>query len=384
MRIAVLQGHSENNVLTGFSEKLNLAFLELGCCSVMYDLRSEIKENARHIVRGSYDLVVSFNAMLSEFPVGQAAEAKSLAKAVGRSFLAWFVDDTLYHANRILALPNEGQILTPSRGHELFVRKLGNLSSVQQLLAGTTIREFDPYIPFEDREFDILIAGSWMGNPEPFWEQIKDPNLASLFRDLANSLETTAIPNVFERVLRELGNVGIEEVNLNELYPHFIGLHLFIRKWNRLRTVKKVAEQDNLKIAVIGKGWDASLLKYANVIHFDSVSHGDIKRLYRKSRFVICPNTENGACERVFDALEVGAIPIAEKCSSLGDIPALGDFIIFHDPHSNTDSKYLLDQVNNWHDYNLIARCAQEHVRKHETWLNRAQKLLTIATHETI
>jgi hypothetical protein len=223
-----------------------------------------------------------------------------------------------------------------------------------------------------------------MGNPEPFWEQIKDPNLASLFRDLANSLETTAIQNVFERVLRELGNNGIEEVNLNELYPHLIGLHLFIRKWNRLHTVKKVAEQKNLKIAVVGKGWDAPLLRYSNIIYFDSVTHEDIKKLYRKSRFVICPNTENGACERVFDALEVGAIPIAEKCNSLGEIPALGDFIIFHDPHSNTDSQYLLNQVNNWHDYTLLGKCAQEHVRKHETWLNRAQTLLAISTHETI
>lgn len=376
MKVAVLQGLSENSVLTGFSEQLALAFADLGHSTVKYDLRNEVKESAREILQSSYDLIISFNAMLSGFQVDNNAEPTSLAKAVGSSFLAWFVDDTLYHANRILALPQEATILTPSKSHELFVRKLGNRSPIHQLLAGTTINHDDYKSSFEERDFDVLVAGSWMGAPEPFWEEIKDPSLSSLFEELARSLESSAIPNVFESVLRELGNNGIKDVDLVELYPHLIELHLYVRRWNRLSTVKKITKYTSLKIAVVGTGWETSLRGYDNVIHLDPVCHENIKKLYRTSRFIICPNTENGACERIFDALEVGAIPIAEKCKNLSENPSLGDFIIFHDAHSDADSEYLFEQVNNCRNYELIGRHAQAHVREHETWLNRAHEIL--------
>jgi hypothetical protein len=309
VKIAVLQGKSENNVLTGFSESLSSSFDGLGYQTTLVDLRTEPKTGADAILRGSYDVTVSFNAMLSGYQVTQDSKPVPLSKAFGGVFVSWFVDDTLYHANRILALQHNSVILTPSSSHELFIRKLGCKSPVHQLLAGTTVTSDAEVLAFREREFDVIIAGSWMGDPEPFWENIEDPILARIFEGLAQTLRIKSAPRIFESVLRELGNNGISEIDLNEMYPYLLQLHLFTRKASRLEIVERISRFGKLRIAVVGNGWESSLRAHANIVDLPPTRYIDLKRLYRKARFVVCPNTENGACERVFDALEVGSIP---------------------------------------------------------------------------
>gem|GEM_PF-6444940 len=378
MKLAVIKGQSTNNVLSRFSDNLSLALNNLNIDCSLVDFTSDSQLALRSLLDQSFDYVISFNGMLSEAKVNIAGADKSLLEFVSGRFVAWFVDDTIYHLHRLTVMPKGTMIITPSEHHANICKSIGKRFVYSQLLAATE-KITDRYrVPELVREFDVVFAGSWMGLPGKLGERISDPKQRKFIRELYTLLTRQDFPKLFDTYTRQLERLRSPKLELAEIYPHLVDLHYHVRKVRRIQSLESLARYPELRLAVIGEGWRDHLSGYKNVSFMEDVSHEQIKSHYSRGRYVLCPNTENGACERIFDSLGVGSVPIVEPSSHFAEGEQISSLLRVLRPST---SKSLVQEIllmRDAHMFALSSKRSENFAGEFCSWESRATQLLKI------
>jgi spore maturation protein CgeB len=127
-----------------------------------------------------------------------------------------------------------------------------------------------------------------------------------------------------------------------------------------------------LRIALVGRGWQSYFGMRDNVTYFDAMTHREITKLYQDTKVVVNVNAVNGASERLFDAIDSGAMVYSEFSMMLYDMFGSGNGVLFHNINAQESSITLLTNIIKRNETESWALSAKESVRSAHTWKHRA------------
>jgi hypothetical protein len=373
MKVLLLKGHSRNDVLRVFVDRLSQAFLSIEAVAVdviNLPVFSSHKLNDVIELLSGYDAIISFNAIQADCSVEHNGQTDYLFNILKTKHICWMVDDIVYHLARLQA-PNPNRItLCTSEQHIQTANALG-LDGVwlQRLAAGDLCTEIKPHAA---RQYDVAIAVSWMGKPEKFWLHFES-NIQQAIEDTLICLDHTIICNafpIFSKKIREL-NLCLTDKTLQYLLSE---IHSYIRKRDRQAIIDRIIES-GISVALIGSGWTDLCFKRSNVTTFDDVHYSEIGAIYQEARIVVNLNAENGACERVFDGIESGAMIFSDFSNALYQIFSHDNGVLFYQKHRSEESIQALLHILAQGKTETLARKAQVVVSNGQTWKHRATEL---------
>jgi hypothetical protein len=370
MKILFLKGSSRNNVLRIFSDRLANEFSELDGVKVeLIDMMPFVGTQVNNLIDlfSPYDVIISFNAIHADTLVTHGGKSDFLFNFLSAKHVCWMVDDVVYHLARLQS-PNPNRItLCTSEQHIRTAQSLQFDGLFIQSLAGGTINIATK--PHAERAFDVAIAASWMGNPESFWQGYES-SLQQAIEETINCLEQAVICNAFPIFTKKLSllNLMLTDKTLQFILSE---IHSYIRKKDRIAIINQLIDS-GVSVALIGSGWTASCYEKNNVTIFEDVHYTDIKQLYENAKVVVNLNAENGACERVFDGIESGAMIFSDFSNALYQIFSHDNGVLFYQKFKANESIQLLLGILERGETECLASKAQAVVVSGYTWKHKA------------
>ena len=300
--------------------------------------KSEVESDqvAHSLIYGNFDLVITFNGMLSEICL-QSGE--NVLEASGATIVVFMVDDPVYHYPRLVVPIKKRIFLCPNPLHLQYLESIKAVGYKHLMLCGSEKYE-DNVLDFKNRENRVVLAMSWMGYPQPFWEKISDRYLSQLISDTVSTLSLQNEPRpfeVFESCCQKLSEIGHFELVPDE-YISFIlsNIVTYIRQYNRIQLISRL-KKSKIPLNLIGRVWESECEGANNIRLFSEVSYLDLKRFYRESRVVININASNGGCERAFLAAAGGAAVLSEFNVKYAQQTGDGEGVTFCNLQSDSD-----------------------------------------------
>lgn len=376
MYFIIIKPESTNDVLGSFAANLHNSFLNNGVESIIIDGTKSIELN--HLIyitnlnKNKKCVIVSFNGALGDIYIG--ANNINFLSSLNCLNIAWMVDDVVYHYNRLKNSSNNKIIICTSKNHWNSLDSMGS-SAVNLLgLAGTSSNSIN-LKPFKERDFDIIIPASWMGEPLNFWEKIDDTTTKKIVLDCIEILKLSNDLNYFSAFNSACINNNINPTFDSSFFNAISLIQNYIRSYERKKIIFDFIFS-NKKIGLIGSGWNKLFCSYKNIVFLNDVKHSDIKNHYSNSKFVLNFNSENGSCERLFDALSVGCGVITASNDILKKYFSYLNGVVFYDRTINSSAVnnfiYAYNDIN--FEYNI--KLGYEYVLKNHTWDNRAISLV--------
>lgn len=368
MRLIVLKGSSDNNVLREFADSTAEGLVQCGNSVDLVDLIGEdplTKFNSL-INQDSVDGIVSFNGILGDV----------IPAEFRIPFLAWLVDSPHYHFKRIVNNKGQRHTLCPSNHHLNFIKQAKVNTSSSVMLAGA--RNYKNKLKDQcDRKHTLLVAASWMGEPQKFWESLPNEIAKKVSINAVEILDSDPMVDVFA-ALRKAAEIAGIKFEFNDSWMYLATeVQSFIRKKDRLEHVKALA-QTGIPLTIVGNGWEQVLDGRKNISFVNSINNDQITDYYADAKIVLNLNASNGACERLFDAMVTGACVISDESSTLRQYFKDGKDLRFFDRRKRSSLVNSVEYVlNNNKFINMSAR-AKDIVIKEHMWINRANAISEI------
>ena len=326
MKILILRGDSNNNVLTHMGAALNDGFAALGVQAELYTPTREtgVVGVFRKLLETRAEAVLSFGGGGGDWTT-QSGE--SIYDAAGCAFVGWHVDHPSYNVERLLTPVARRSFISACPAHLRFASALGSPAAGRLLLPGVDTC-IEATAPLEARPFNLVAALSWIGEPKVWWNEARGTPAHALVEGVVG--RALADPQVdllaaFETTRAEL---GIELPIDRPLCKMIADIGLFVRQYDRCRLVQALAEAQTPWV-LCGSGWRDWLGDRPHVVFADSLDYLDLAQLYRQARVVVSVNAANGASERVMMAMAAGAAVISDYSPYL--VETLGDAVSIYD-----------------------------------------------------
>ena len=318
MNILILQPcESAYAVLTDLSSKLFHAMSTLNTHRVIMHMpdKSDHIPVALKKIHGlieQYDVthIFGFNGISLDLTLNKAHE--------DIQHFGWLVDYPVHHVNRLNSPIHNKVIFSANPQHAYYISSMTSSAYAGALSLGATCPETEIRFPIYQRPFDVVFIGSWMGEPEPLWEKSTDAAVKRIAGEaLAHLLEDDSA-DVFLVLKKKFHQYGISIERNSQLMNTLIWyLDMYMRKYLRLKMMRSIV-QSGLKTLVVGSGWSDHF--HGDQLYFhDPVNNEFINEIYKNCKIAICLNSNNGGCERAFQALasgcsvfSFGGVPIAQ------------------------------------------------------------------------
>jgi len=262
-------------------------------------------------------------------------------------YFGWLVDYPVYHISRLNSCYPSKNIFTSNPLHSHFIQTMTQSTHSGTMHLGVSDFEHRTSYPIHLRPFDVVFIGSWMNFPEKPWEESNDVLVKKLTKETLDILLMDDAVDVFLVLEKKFKYYGIDlnqNTNLMSTLVRF--LDMYLRKYLRLKMMKAIV-QSGLKTLIVGTGWSEHFS--GDQLYFHEPVHNHfIGEIYKNCKIAICLNSNNGACERAYQA-------IASGCSvfSFGGVPienlALENTGIRVVPSSNTETE-IASQLIHWRD----------------------------------
>ena len=366
---------SAYDVLIDFSDQLFNAVHEMNPSTFQYQItrgqtmEEVLKELQEICHRCDISHVISFNA------AGQ--DIFKFLQADHMKFVGWLVDYPNYHFERLNSSLKSKYVLGANPNHGHCIQDLTSSQYAGVLTLG--ISDIGKNIftrKMNDRDFDVVFVGSWMGFPEKFWGKINDPLIQKITKETLDLLHADDCADPYLILKNAFIQHGLDIPKhrdlLNKLLWH---INTFNRKYSQLKMMNAVA-QSGLKALIVGDGW-SDHFALPHLYFHEPVPNHLIGKIYEQSKIVIGLNSNNGGCERALQALSSG-------CSvfSFGGIPIENFAKDTHRVHlSNSwDSEEIIAQklretlVHTMDSRNLALDIT--HFQEKHSWANASAQLL--------
>jgi hypothetical protein len=377
LKLLLLKAGSNNNVLRVFIDKLShhLSLIDAVNATVL-DLLAHPKALTIAFC-SQFDAVISFNAVGTNFTEVVKGQEVNVFNYLSLKHLCWMVDDPVYHFSRLLE-PNPHRItLFTSELHIRTAEDFQFAGRFGQALGAGSIRQTVKAHAL--RTYDIAIAASWMGEPEPFWLDY-EASLQNIVLSVIEQVKQSPICNAYPFLKAALfaEDLWLSETGLFEYV--LTDIHSYMRKLDRLAIIRKLVDS-GLSVALIGTGWKPIFSTKSNVTYFEDTNYSDIKKIYEDARVVVNLNAENGACERVFDGIESGAMIFSDFSNALYRAFSHDQGVMFYQKHKADESISGLLRIIEQNETQGFADQAQQVVLAGHTWQYRAQALYELLQH---
>jgi len=340
MNIAIIKGESSYGTLRCLADEICREALILGHSTMVCDFlgKSDYQSDqiAHSLIHGNFDLIITFNGMLSEVAL---KSGENVLDASGAVVIVFMVDDPTYHYPRLIVPIKKRIFLCPNSSHLKYLDSIKVPNRKSLMLCGAE-KHGDTIVDFKSREKRAVVAMSWMGYPQPFWDKIDDSYLNQLIGDTVSTLLKQDEPRpfeVFERCCQHLAEIKNFELIPDE-YISFILANIvtYVRQYNRIQLISKIKKSD-IPLTLVGHGWDLVCQGANNIRLLPELSCSNLKNVYRESRVVINVNASNGGCERAFMAAINGAAVLSEFNAKYAQHSTRDTEVTFYDLQSESD-----------------------------------------------
>ena len=376
MKILALKGSSENNVLRVFVDELSSALCSLGVAVDVLDFEehSDLSYFLKILNDKSYDGIFSFNALLGDLII--TPSNFSFLAELKKPYIAWMVDNPIYHHARLKNEIPKRHVICPSRHHLQFLRQAKIIGQSSILLAGASNFNQQP-IAFSNRNIQVLLLATWMGEPVKFWLEIEDELVKELAPMAIELLIRDSSCNSVQALQISARSLGVN-FEFSEAWINFcVHLQSYIRCLDRIEIVRCIANS-GIPITLVGNGWESNLKNTGNINFCPNIDASDAWKMYDDSKVVINLNSSNGACERLFNAIGRGACVVSDESETLKDYFKINKDIAFFDRRNPNTIISLIKDLLKDNRAEWMAKRGWIKVGNAHTWKNRAIDILNI------
>lgn len=372
MSILLLKPVSKNGVLSDLTQQLFDQLKHVTRCDLFDESVQSLSKAAffNYIQRMSPRAIISFNAAGAELElVMPNHERKNLFSLVPSLHIGWMVDHPVYHIPRLAPVNPKRLILFPTQDTISFAEDFklsGTFSALPFAGSDNGLSGKDHC----DRAFDVVVAASWMGYPEGFASVYSSP-LKDVVAKTISMIHEKPFLDPYYILLDTLLENRLQSENKEFLAKLTKELYDYQRKINRINIIDSLVNS-GLTVGIIGQGWNSYFGERNNVTYFDNIAHNEIMHLYQNAKVVVNVNAVNGASERLFDAIDAGAMVYSEFSMMLYDMFGSGNGVLFHNIHATESSIDLLKDIILNSETELWASSAKEKVLSAHTWKHRA------------
>lgn len=237
-----------------------------------------------------------------------------------------------------------------------------------------------------ERPIDILVLATCMEyeNLPQTWKKKYPPAVCAAMQEAANASlndnHTTYVEAFVNAIDKQLNNgAPIQTENLD--FPQiFDDIEFYLRGKDRIEMIRSI-EGVNIHVYgdSIGTNWKIALAGKKNVTLHEAVDFNKALELMKQAKIILNsnPHFKNGAHERIFTGLNLGALVITNDNTFLRENFENGKNIVLFQhgkwDQLNSSIKHFLA---NEKDRQNLVHSAQETINKHFTWDNNAKTLI--------
>ncbi|MBR6329020.1 MAG: glycosyltransferase family 1 protein [Lachnospiraceae bacterium] len=252
-------------------------------------------------------------------------------------------------------------------------------------LAGTMLDPAKfPLIPLKEREFDLIMAGSWvdpafyrsyMAKEGPEYEHFYLKVLGELISHPHCTFE-----EIFEPMVRLFSaeGAGITDDMLRDAYSHLVCFDMYVRYHYRGEVVSALADA-GLKVFCIGGGWDSLPCKHPeNITHHGFSDSLDCLKAIGDSRISVnvMPWFKRGAHDRIFNSMLQRSVCLTDSSEYLDAILTDGENCLIYGLEDIGEAAVKAEKA--LHDAELLEHISEkgfELAAGGHTWDDRAVML---------
>jgi hypothetical protein len=373
-KIAILKGTSNHDVLRIFADQLADGFRAIGREVEVFDLNigEVLSDIFIHLRSGRFSAAISFNGLLGDLVDDQQ---RSLLNKLDIPFVSWLVDHPAYHFPRMQPSYAHRWTVCAHPDHLDFMQAAAIGGQKYLALSAAPVLSAEP-MPYEHRPHTALFAGSWMGQPEPFWKNISDPFARKVVTETIERLKDDPSAAVYRSVCNVIQGKGMTFHTDRSIAQVLLNILTYVRKMDRIRLFEALARSE-LPVTVVGDGWQQLGKKRTGLQYLPGRGMNALIELYAQSRFVVSVNAGNGANERSFNAAACGACVISDTNPLLTKAFETDREIAFF---NRCDPETAVTAVQSLHETGkaaLMATAAMKKVQQSQTWAHRAAELLS-------
>lgn len=396
-KIIVFEGGIET--LSFFSRQLAIAWKKIGMAVFTYQLDlqedSQKKEQMRKLkkfCKSNETVVVTFNFNglrgEEEFYIGEKLfwaqeQIPCVNIMVDHPF---YYPELLEHAEKELGSRLYYQVLIDI-DHKNFMERFypGIKHTLFLPLAGTEVQWC-----WDDKKYDVVFTGNYT-SPKQFRKYIEriDEEYTQFYdgilQDLIQNPEMTMEAAFEVHLKREMGNLTDEDLKI--CMGKMIFLDLYVRFYFRGEVLRTLAEAD-IPVHVWGAGWEAlDCKKPENIIKEGPTdTQGCLEAMaHSKIALNVMPWFKNGAHDRIFSAMQNGAVCVTDESKYLRQELQDQENVIFYSlrEYKNLPEKitWLLQKEGRW---KKIADMGYHFAKKRHVWQKRAEEILKWLKEEQI
>lgn len=383
MRILLLQTLAHGHVYSVFGRSLQAALTALGHEAEVLDLSPETvtPEAAPAALVAAleatrYDAAVSFSSFFGGVTL---EDGRSVFDTLGVTFVGWHLDHPIYARQSLAAVPRNRCAVYAHPDHLRYAQAAGVPGRAAVMPPGGDSPPGEPR-PYASREWPVLVAATWTGEPEPLWEEYEEGPAKRLLRGLADRLMSAREPSVLDAfqdasAKLKLGmRMGADPAFDEVLRKFFCDALTYVRRADRLAAIRTLADA-GVPLALCGEGWEEPLGRRPNVTFLGRVPFDQTPDLYGSARVVLNLNAANGGSERAISAALAGAAVVSDYGRPLDQLLGAGDGVAFFNRAKPATAagvaRRLLDTV----DGERTAARGREKVLRSGLWTHRAQQL---------
>ena len=384
MRFVLFCGESSYGALELHIQSLAEAPQQMGHEVFILDfVAGGTTEIIREAITQQIDGFFAFNAMGCDASVGD----KSLFETLDSVYVTCLLDHPAYHWERLETDLNKFVVMSLDQSHVRFVNRFfaeDHFSAVGFLPPGATpqIDESDFADWHNTRDIEILFSGSLRTPTQRSWRDYGENSLSALLDDavdLSLSQETLSFDDALDAAIKDL-KYTLAPKHRKWLAMNTIIAHRFIETNRRFRLMQTLNEAE-IPLTIVGGGWEEHAEQFRAFTYLGEGSAKETAELMKRSRMVL--NSSNnfieGAHERVFAAQASGAAVVSDISTFyLSEYQEGQDILFYRWNQLNELPKLIAAHQNASDQLSSIARNGWNHLRAHNTWTHRAQKIVEV------
>ncbi len=370
MRILCVDGGSRYHLLNSFLDSIATGFRTAG-----YEVvRDTVWSIQRQGVPANIDFVFSFGAIGAEldWPV---------------PFLSWLVDNPVWSPDLSHLDPNRDGTLVVDGAHPAVMHDFLGISAPAGFLPHgiELVTEDAPDFHDQDRDIDVLLAGSIDANPHLEWTTehsvVREVMAATIteFHDRRDRhMRELDVVRVFRDAAQAAGLPAVVEGH-RLVAPVLAGLEAQVRDYRRLACVRAL-DAAGVRVTLVGTGWDrVTGLRHATA--HAPIDHEELLKLARSAKVVLNagpPFFNCGWHERIPLALASGAACVTEVNDWLLGDTVLSPLITTYEMPDHAQLGDVVRGVLADPERLERARAGYDLARAQHTWAHRAAMILDI------
>ncbi|RAK56415.1 glycosyltransferase family protein [Phenylobacterium deserti] len=382
MKLLLLKEMANDHLYSHFVQALADAIAELGHEAVITDQYVHTANGAiptgplvADLQQHAPDAFVSFRAMFGGVTL---TNGTSLFDGLGVKFVGWLFDHPVYAPQSFTRELQGRYAVYSSPAHRKFAKAMSVPGRGTVMLPGAELPGA-PLKPHSARDWPILIAATWQGQPQRLWENVAEGPGRRLWKGMVDALladRDASLIDAFEASAKAAGigvSLGQDPGFDAAVLPMLREALTYVRQYDRIEAIRAIVET-GLPVALCGSGWETVFGHRPAVTYLPPVPFAEMPRLYQNARSVLNLNAGNGASERAVYAAASGAAVVSNAGAELQAF--FDDAITFYDRTRPTSAGERFAELLEGGVAEERAERARERVNASGLWRHRAEQLI--------